>query len=350
MRHLALGDVRNVHGRRAADGLGQQAQRVVEVRRRPQSAVPPGRVRRSAAHRHAGHAVGRKASVHRRAEQVDAEGNQRVEDEVERVAERRSEHHRAGGGGLMVVVDDLGKPLAVQDAIHVDRLGLRGHVEVAVVVVTRVLLIQTRQVRRHALRRVGLAHVPVGRQFLAVRIGVHEQHDHVAQDAQRLGVVATDELIRGLDELLRSEDLARVQTAVDPDDRLSLGGQRAGLGVREVFGARQPPRDLLEAIERATVVGRRDDGHPLRAALLGSARCRRATCDPIRGRASSSRLRSGYSWRGNSRRRCSRQTALSDDVIPGATCDCVLAQWAIDTTSATLTSPPASFGSPSRAT
>ena len=67
-------------------------------------------------------------------------------------------------------------------------------------------------------------------QFLAVRIGVYEEHDHVAQDAQRLRVVATDKLIRGLDELLRSEDLARVQTAIDPDDRLSLGSQGAGLG------------------------------------------------------------------------------------------------------------------------
>ena len=90
----------------------------------------------------------------------------------------------------MMVVDDLREPLVVQDAVHVDRLGLARHVEVAVVVVADVLLVSARQPDERAQQRIALAHVPVRDELVAVRVGVHGQHDHVAQEAQRLGVGA----------------------------------------------------------------------------------------------------------------------------------------------------------------
>ena len=63
-------------------------------------------------------------SVDRGANEVDADGNQRVEHIVEWIAKRRREHHRAGWRGLVVVQHDLRKPLVIHDAVHVDRFGL----------------------------------------------------------------------------------------------------------------------------------------------------------------------------------------------------------------------------------
>ena len=134
-----------------------------------------------------------------------------------------------------------------------------------------VLLVEPRQAGQRSPLRVGLAHVPVGDQIVAVRVGVHQQDDDVAQDAPRLLVVAADQLVAGLDQLLRAEHLVGVQAAVDPDDRLALGGERLGLGVGEPLGQRQPPGDLLVAAEPLVVLGRGDDGHQLRPALGGLA-------------------------------------------------------------------------------
>jgi len=149
----------------------------------------------------------------------------------------------------MVVVDDLRKPLAVQDAVHVDRLGLRRHVEVAVVVVPGVLLIQPWQAGERPLHRIGLAHVPASGKLLAVRIAVHQQDDVVAQDAHRLGVGAADELIGGLDQLLTAEDLAGVQPTVDPHDRLAFRREGARLVVGQPFRVRKTLRYFLVPLE-----------------------------------------------------------------------------------------------------
>ena len=56
----------------------------------------------------------------------------------------------------------------------------------------------------------------------------------------RLFVVAADQLIDRLDQLMRAEDLGGVQTAVDPDDRLAFLRQRVRLVVGESFGEREP--------------------------------------------------------------------------------------------------------------
>ena len=64
----------------------------------------------------------------------------------------------------------------------------------------------------------------------------------------RLGVVAADQLVDRLDQLLRAEHLGRVQAAVDPDDRLAFLRQRARLLVGQPLGqspagARSPCSD-----------------------------------------------------------------------------------------------------------
>ena len=120
-------------------------------------------------------------------------------------------------------------------------------------------------------QRIGLAQVPVGDEVVAVRVGVDQQDDHVVEDAARLVVVAADQAVDGLDQLLRAEHLVGVQPAVDPDHRLALGGERLGLGVGEALGQGQAAGDLLVAAEPLLVLGRGDDGHQLRPALGGLA-------------------------------------------------------------------------------
>ena len=144
----------NLGGRGAADRFGEQPDLVVEVGGGAEAAVPPRRVVAARAHGDAGLALGGEARMHRRGHEVDAERHQRIEHVIERLAEGRREHHGAGRSALVMVVDDLREPLPVEDAVHVDRLGLAREEEVAVVVVADVLLIRA----GHAVERAPLAH------------------------------------------------------------------------------------------------------------------------------------------------------------------------------------------------
>ena len=66
-------------------------------------------------------------------------------------------------------------------------------------------------------------------------------------------------------------DFGGVQAAVDPDDRLALGGQLGGLGLADALGQGQAAGDAL-VVGQLRVVGRRgDDAHELRPAFLGVA-------------------------------------------------------------------------------
>ena len=263
-RQLTLRPEWNLHGRRIADRLGEQPDHVVEVHGGPQPAVPPRGVVRSPAHRHAGLVLGSEACVHRRADQVERRRNQRVVHVVERIAEGRREHDGADRARLVVVVHDLRVPLAVQHAVHVGGLGKRAHVRVAVVVVTRVLLVEPGQVVERSLEGIALAQVPVGDQVVAVRVRVHREDHHVVEDAGELRVIATHQLVHRLDQLLGTERLVGVQPAVDPHHGLALGGQRLRFGFgRDVLGQCQPARDGLQALQLAMVLWRGDDGHPL---------------------------------------------------------------------------------------
>src|SRR6185369_12903776 len=122
LRELALGQKRNFHRRRIADRFGQQADHVVKVSYRTQSAVPPGRVRRTRSHRRARFVLGYKTAVHRGPHKVDSKWNQRIEIVVERIAKRRREKHGAYGSGLMMIVNDLRKPVVKEDSV--DGFGL----------------------------------------------------------------------------------------------------------------------------------------------------------------------------------------------------------------------------------
>ena len=62
-----------------------------------------------------------------------------------------------------------------------------------------------------------------------------------------------------------------MKPAIDPDDGLALGGERAGLIVSEPLGQRETTRDVLIAIELVQILRRRDDGHPLDTAFFGAA-------------------------------------------------------------------------------
>ena len=100
----------------------------------------------------------------------------------------------------MVIVDDLREPLPVHDAVVVLRLVLIRHVKVTIVVVTDILLVETRNVHV-PLERVGVLHVPARDELHAVWIDLHGEDDVVVQDALRLLVVAAEKLIDRLHEL-----------------------------------------------------------------------------------------------------------------------------------------------------
>ncbi|MNE94218.1 hypothetical protein D3C80_1921600 [compost metagenome] len=59
----------------------------------------------------------------------------------------------------------------------------------------------------------------------------------------------------GGDQGLRRHRLGGVQAAVDPDDRLAFGGQRAGLRLGHAFRPRQAARDALVVVYPSQVGG-----------------------------------------------------------------------------------------------
>ena len=216
-----LRNERNRHRRRIADGLGENPDHVVEVRHRAQAAIPPRGIGRHRAVHHARLVLESHARMDRGADDINAGDNGLVKEVVRRVAERRREHHRTGRARLVVVVHDLREPGQVHPPVHVRGLVLVRDVEVAVVVVADVLLVEARDVHPARLG-IGVLHVPVGDELHAVRVRVHEDDDHVVQNPQRLSVVPGEELIVCLDQLVGAQHLRRMQSAVNPDDRLPL--------------------------------------------------------------------------------------------------------------------------------
>jgi hypothetical protein len=97
----------------------------------------------------------------------------------------------------------VGLPIiSVSSAIHVLGLGLGRAEEVTVVVVADVLLIEFWETAELPLQWVRAAHVPVGDQVVAIRIGVHEQDDDIIEQAQGFFIIAAHELIDRLTQLL----------------------------------------------------------------------------------------------------------------------------------------------------
>ncbi len=268
-RELHVEHERNLDRRRVADGLGQNADLIVEVRGRPDAAIEPGGIRRAGPHHGARFPLGREARVNRRSHGVDAEDDQRIEVVVERIAERRREQHRARGAGLVVVVHDDGEPLAIHHLVRVDALRHVHHVEVAVVVVADVLLIEPRDAVGRPLLLVGLAHVPVRHELHAVRVDERAQDDGVAQDPQRLGIGLRVQPVDRFDQLLRAKHLGRVQAPVDPDDRFAVPRELPRLVVGDAVGERELAVRLLDERQLPVILRRRDDRRHLAAAFLG---------------------------------------------------------------------------------
>ena len=88
--------------------------------------------------------------------------------------------------------------------------------------------------------------------------------DHVVEEAQRLRIVARHHLVDHLHQLMRAQNFAGVQSAVDPHHGLAFVSQRAGLIVRESFGECELARDFLVSRQMLMIFGRGQDRHPLR--------------------------------------------------------------------------------------
>ena len=242
---LLVGDEWDFHGGGAADDFGENADHVVEVADGAEAAVPPGGVAGAGTHGGAAEALGHKAGVHGGTDLFDTERDEGIEVVVEGVAEGGDENDGAGGAGLVVVVDDAGEPLDGHLAIHVGGFDLAGEEEVAVVVVPDVLLVEPGEIRHAALEGIFFAHVPVGDEFLAVGVGEDAEDDVVVEDAESFGVVAADELVDGLHQLLGADGFGGVEAAVDPDHGFAGLGDVMGLGLGDAFGEGEAPGDVL---------------------------------------------------------------------------------------------------------
>ena len=269
--NLTIRDERNLHRRRAANRLRQQANHVVEVDRRAQATIPPGGVAGAKTHHHAPLLFLHKTIVHRTTDDIEAGANQRMDIEVHRVAEWRREHHGAGRTRLVMVVHHLRIPLRVQHTVHVLGLGLRREIEIAVVVVPDVLLVQSRNVVVAATTRIAVAHVPVGHQLHAVRIRVHHHDDQVVPKTRRLVIIAAHQLPARLNQLIGAEYFSCMQAAVNPHDALPFLGQCAGICLAHAFSARETLGNLPIALAVPKILGTRNDRHHLRTAFRGRA-------------------------------------------------------------------------------
>ena len=205
-----VGHELDTHGRWVTLRLRQDADHVVEVTGGAEVAVEPRGIVGPLPHCRTRLTLGDESLMHGRAHGLDSERHERMYVVVWGIPERRCEEYRARGARLVVVVHDLGIPLAEHDTRDVLGLGLCHHVGVAVVVVPDVLLIESGDAAGAALHRVGLAHVPARHQLHSVRIGVHQQRDHVVQKALSLGVVEAHHLIGHLHELRCAKDFGRV--------------------------------------------------------------------------------------------------------------------------------------------
>jgi hypothetical protein len=123
----------------------QQANHVVEVHSRAQSAVPPRGEVSALTHHSSSLPLGDHAAVHCAADLVEHRDDQRIDVVVEWIAERWSEHDRSRGRGLVMVVHDLREPGAEHDAVHRLRFLLRCEEGVAIVVVPDVFVVEPRQ-------------------------------------------------------------------------------------------------------------------------------------------------------------------------------------------------------------
>ena len=256
------GDERDARGGRITDGLGKNPDHVVEVGGGAETSIPPCGVGSAVLGSHAGHIQRKEPLHHGGGDEIDPRHHQRVDVVVKRIAEWGGEHDRSGGAGLVVVVHDLREPIAVHDLAHVLGFRLSDRVEVAVIIVADVLLIKSRN-SEITIFWIGLLHVPVGTELHSVWVSVNKKDDDVIQDSFGFRVVLAHHLIAGFDELLGAEDFAGVQTAIDPDNRLSFERKFFSLIVGEPFGYAEFLGDLLIPFEFLEIGRAGDDGHEL---------------------------------------------------------------------------------------
>ena len=243
----------------------------MKVRSGTQTAVVPRREYRAAQTCKTGFFFGNKAIDHRGTQGINARNHQRVKYVVERVTVRWPCQYRPGWAALVVVVHDLRNPIYKQLTTYVLGLFQLQHEEIAVVVVTGVFLIQTRQVVQRPFLGRRITHVPVGHEFLSVGVDVGKENDHIVQNPHYFGVGASSELIGGFDELHPRHGFVGVNPAVDPNDCLSFFGHGFGLGISQALGTSKFGGNFLKTRQFFVVFGRGNDHHRLVTSFFGLA-------------------------------------------------------------------------------
>src|SRR5258708_1202819 len=167
-----------------------------------------------------------------------------------------------------MVVHDRGDPFDEELTADILCFFQVEHEEIPVVIMSRILFVEYRYAFQATLFRPGLPHVPVGYQFLSVRVDMGKQDDHVVEYAHCLRVFATEELISRLDELVGGYYFRGMEPSVNPYDGFTFGGQGMSLFVGQVFGMRELLGNAFIMIHLLQVFGRSYDHRELAATFF----------------------------------------------------------------------------------
>ncbi len=203
---------------------------------------------------HAGLSGLLEAPRHVASDEIDPAPHERIHRGSDRVGVRRHEHARPAGSHLVNVEPDLREPFFVRGPRHRLRFLLREHVPVAVVVVTRVVVVEP----RHAAALVRRPHplpVPLGLHYLPIRIERwNQEEDDVPEPALGVRVGSRHDLVGELHHHLRRRDLARVDVVREEDDRLPFARERIHLRRGKPARIRQRAGYALVALPIAQVL------------------------------------------------------------------------------------------------
>ena len=179
------------------------------------------------------------------------------------------------GDGLVEVVHDEG--VEVEEDLHDVLAQLEGQAEVVAVVVVRDVLAPVEE----PVGDVGLGVLALGHghvDLLVAAVGLEDggdERDGVLADGLDEGRLVDGDAVGELHEHLDGARLAGVEAAGGPVDRLGLGEEGLGFGVRELAGIGQAGVDRLVFVEVADGLSRRRRRRRSSRGPPRSCRCRR---------------------------------------------------------------------------
>ena len=125
---------------------------------------------------------------------------------IERVSVWRSCHNCSRWRGLVMIVDNLWQPFHILLLGSIDGFLHIVHKEIPIVVMTYIFLVHVR--RSHIpFLDILTAHIPIGHDFMPIRIGMDHQNDHIIEDPHVFLIGSGQQIIYGRDQLMRTHGL-----------------------------------------------------------------------------------------------------------------------------------------------